>query len=364
MMSDGLGFSRRRLLEVTTVVGAGALVSGACAAGSSQPNPELSTEPAEGGDSVLGTEDGVALRRVVFRAPDGVELVGHLRVPAEAGGPLPAVLLSNAMTSVKEQSVQTGYAHGLARAGFVTLTFDQRRFGESGGEPRQHEDNEDRLSDLQVAVSYLTGLTDQVLPERIAAFGVSIGGGLAMRLCAIDPRVQAFVAIAAGLTDPQRIRQLFTPDAYASALAAQTSALERYHRTGELDYLPIVRVEGVPAEQPVLFDSPIAIEYYGSARGAVPQWENRATALSLRTILVRDTRHAADLVGPRAGMLAVGTADVSTFPEDHQAVHDRLTGPRRLLLVEGATHNDLYDNPRYVQQVVDEAAAFLQANFA
>lgn len=362
MSMDPLGYSRRRMLGLTGAAGAGILLSGACAADRTQPDSEVGRESAGDGNRVVRTEDGVVLSRVGFRAPDGTELVGHLRVPVEQSVPLPAVLLSNAMTSVKEQSVQTGYAHGLARAGFVTLTFDQRRFGESGGEPRQHEDNEDRLSDLQVAVSYLTGLTNQVSPDRIAAFGVSIGGGLAMRLCAIDPRVQAFVAVAAGLTDPQRLRQLFTPEAYASALAAQASALERYHRTGELEYLPIVRVDGISPEQPVLFDNPIAIEYYGSERGAVPEWQNRATALSLRTLLIHDTRHAADLVGPRAGMLAVGTADVSTLPEDHQAVHDRLTGPRRLVLVDGATHNDLYDNPRYVQQVVDESAAFLRAN--
>ena len=65
------------------------------------------------------------MQHVGFRAPDGVELVGHLRVPVGSGGPWPVVLLSNAMTSVKEQSVQSGYAHGLARAGFLTLTFDQ-----------------------------------------------------------------------------------------------------------------------------------------------------------------------------------------------------------------------------------------------
>jgi fermentation-respiration switch protein FrsA (DUF1100 family) len=347
--------SRRHLLALTGAAGLGMLSAASCSTRDEPP-------PDSTGDGVIAEQDGVVVRRVGFRAPDGVELVGHLRTRADAGGPQPAVLLSNAMTSVKEQSVQTGYAHGLSRAGFLTLTFDQRRFGESGGEPRQHEDNEDRLSDLQVAVSFLTSLTAEVDRDRIAAFGVSIGGGLAMRLCAVDPRVRGFVAVAAGLTDPQRIRELFTPEAYDSALAAQAAALEHYHRTGRLDYLPIVRVGGIPAQQPVLFDNPIAIEYYGTERGASPRWENRATALSLRTLLVHDTRHAADLVGPRAGMLAVGTADVSTFPEDHRAVYDRLTGPRRLLLVEGASHNDLYDNPRFVQQVVDEAADFLRSN--
>ncbi|GAA4157787.1 alpha/beta hydrolase [Phytohabitans flavus] len=309
------------------------------------------------------TKDGVTLRRVTFTAPDGVRLVGHLRIPTGRRVPRPAVLLSNAMTSVKEQSVQTGYAHGLAAAGFVTLVFDQRRFGESGGEPRQHEDNEDRLTDLQAAVSYLIGQKAIVDSGRIGALGVSIGGGLAMKLTAVDPRVGAFVAIAAGLHDPQRIRQLFGgPDAYAAALAEQTAALERYHRTGKMEYIPIVRTSDVPDTQPVLFNSDIATEYYGTARGAAARWQNRASTLSLRTILVHDVRHPVDLVGPRAGLLAVGALDRSTLPEDHQAIYDRLTGPRRLVLLENVGHNDLYDQPQHVGRVVAEAATWFRTH--
>jgi fermentation-respiration switch protein FrsA (DUF1100 family) len=344
-------YDRRRLLAMGGALGTGVLLASGPAAATADPGPE---------DIVLGTREGVTLRRVAFRAPDGVRLVGHLRVPAGTPTPRPAVVLANAMTSVKDQSVQTGYAHGLARAGFVTLTFDQRRFGESGGEPRQHEDNDDRLTDLQVAVSHLTSLRRLVDPDRIGALGVSIGGGLVMKLTAFDPRVRAFVAIAAGLHDPQRIRQLFAPDAYAQALAAQTAALQRFHLTGELDYIPVVRTPGT--EGPVLFDNPIATEYYATERGASRYWRNRATTLSLRTILVHDVRHAVDLVGPRAGMLAVGSSDVATLPEDHQAIYDRLTGPRKLLLVHGAVHNDLYDQPRYVQHVVDEAATWFRTH--
>ena len=318
-----------------------------------------------GGTEAVAGRNGVTVQRVVFNAPDGVRLVGHLRTPAGGTRRLPAVLLSNAMTSVKEQSVQTGYAQGLAKAGFVTLTFDQRRFGESGGLPRQHEDNEDRLTDLQVAVSYLSGLP-KVDPDRIGALGVSIGGGLVMKLTAIDPRVRAFVAIAAGLLDPQRLREILPPGAYPTLLAEQAAALQRYHRTGELDYIPVVRTpgSGYPDNQPVLFDNTIATEYYGTERGGIPQWTNRATVLSLRTILVHDTRQLADLVGPRAGLLAVGALDNSTFPADHQAIYDRLTGPRRLVLVPGAYHNDLYDQPQYVQEVVDEAVTWFRTHLA
>jgi dienelactone hydrolase len=294
--------------------------------------------------------EGVSPRRIEFRTPDGVQLVGHLRIPPGKARPRPAVVVSNAMTSVKEQSVNAGYAQRLAVAGFVTLAFDQRGFGDSGGSPRQHEDNQQRLDDLHVAVSYLTSLRSIVDRERIGAIGVSIGGGLAMNLTAYDPRVRAFVAVAAGLLSPARARELIP--AYQDMLADQTSLLLKYHRTGELDYIPVARTPDVPADQPVLFDNPIATEYYGTSRGAAPNWRNRATALSLRTILVDDTRTSSETIGSGAGLLIVGERDVSTLPEDHQAVHDRLTGPKRLEILPGVTHNDLYD-----QAPVDTAVA-------
>ncbi|WP_035696801.1 alpha/beta hydrolase [Glycomyces tenuis] len=322
---------RRRLLVAGGAATAGLLLDAATAGTAAA---EQSEE-----DTVLGIEGGVTLHRMSMRTPDGVRLAGHLRVPERAAGPSPAIVVSNAMTSVKEQSVNAGYAQRLAEAGFVTLAFDQRGFGESGGGPRQHEDNEDRLADLHVAVSHLAGLP-AVDADRIGAMGVSIGGGLAMNLTAADPRVRAFVAVAAGLLNPARARELMP--AYDDMLAEQTAMLQRHHRSGELDRIPVVRTEG--HEGPVLFDNPIAEEYYGDPeRGGIARWKNQATAMSLRTLLVHDTRTSADTVGPRAGMLIVGGEDVSTLPEDHQAVYERLTGPKRIEILPGVTHNELYD---------------------
>jgi fermentation-respiration switch protein FrsA (DUF1100 family) len=90
----------------------------------------------------------MARRRITF-ASEGIELVGDLRLPAAQPGigagvggrpGWPGIVLTGPFTGVKEQ-VTGSYAEQLSAAGFITLAFDHRGFGESGGR-RQHEDSQ------------------------------------------------------------------------------------------------------------------------------------------------------------------------------------------------------------------------------
>ena len=78
------------------------------------------------------------MERVEWEA-DGLTLVGDLRVPSPAGGRAPGLVFTGPFTGVRDQ-VTGLYASRLAAAGYVTLAFDHRSFGESGGQPRRHED--------------------------------------------------------------------------------------------------------------------------------------------------------------------------------------------------------------------------------
>lgn len=80
----------------------------------------------------------VKAERITFSS-EGIELVGELRLP-DTDEPQPAVALTGPFTGAKEQVLGT-YAELLAQAGLVTLAFDHRGFGESGGR-RQHEDSQ------------------------------------------------------------------------------------------------------------------------------------------------------------------------------------------------------------------------------
>ena len=100
------------------------------------------------------------IRDVSF-VSDNITLSGHLRVP-EHPGPHPAVVLDGPLSGVKEQ-VTGLYADRIAEAGYVTLAFDHRNFGASGGTLRQHEDAAGKLRDLRAAVSFLAAQPDVLI---------------------------------------------------------------------------------------------------------------------------------------------------------------------------------------------------------
>lgn len=177
------------------------------------------------------TELKVRAERVTFDS-EAIELTGAFRIP-EAERPLPGVVLTGPFTGVKEQVVGT-YARLLAAAGFATLAFDHRGFGDSGGRPL-HEDSQGKLADLRAAVSFLASRAE-VDADSIGIVGVCLGGGYAVRAAAADPRVKAVAGIAGGYNSPALMLQAMGAGPYRSALAA---ALDRYD-----EFMPAVAPDG------------------------------------------------------------------------------------------------------------------------
>src|SRR5919199_3593103 len=105
---------------------------------------------------------------------EGLKVVANLFSPKnskEEEVSLPAILVAGAMTGVKEQ-VAGQYAQRIAKDGYVTLVLDHRHFGESEGEPRQHEDPAKKMEDFKNAISFLSSLKG-INREKIGAGGIS-----------------------------------------------------------------------------------------------------------------------------------------------------------------------------------------------
>lgn len=296
--------------------------------------------------------NGIKSAELTF-AVDDVDVAGVLRLPPGANGKrMAGVVLTGPFTGVKEQVVAT-YAEGLSAAGLVTLVFDHRNFGESGGQPRQHEDSAAKLADLRAATSALAA-HPAVDPDRIGSVGICLGGGYALRHSAFDPRVRAAVFIAAAFNDPREMRKGMGADSYRAAMA-EAAVDQRQYETGQSEYMPAVDPDGGAAAMP----GREPWDYYGTARSASPGWQNRVTRASIRELLTFDAAVGADFLDMAPALFVHGRRDDFCSPQAAQAAYDRVTSKKEFVWLDTANHVDLYDNPTFVEPAIARAGAWL-----
>lgn len=279
---------------------------------------------------------------------DDLTLAGHLRLPATAGDrPLPALVLTGPFTGVKEQ-VAGLYAQKLTDEGFVTLVFDHRNFGASGGYRRQHEDPPGKLADLSAATSFLAA-HEAVDADRIGCVGICMGGGYALKHSAFDRRIKSLAVVAGAFNDPRSMQEGIGPDGYRQMMADFAAVAQREHTTGEVDYIKAVSIaDGEDAAMP----GAEPFEYYGTERSAAPGWRNEMTRLSVRELLTTDLAIGADFIGPTPTLIVHGRTDDFCSPEGAASTFDRIDGPKELLWLDTTNHIDLYDQPDYVEPAV------------
>ncbi|MFF4185195.1 alpha/beta hydrolase [Streptomyces sp. NPDC001691] len=96
-------------------------------------------------------------------------------------------------TAVTKEPASDQFAARFHRAGFAVLAFDHRRFGESGGVPRQIVRFDEQVADWCAAIEYAAGLPD-VDPDGIFVWGFSLAGGHVLRVAADHPRLAGAIA--------------------------------------------------------------------------------------------------------------------------------------------------------------------------
>lgn len=288
-----------------------------------------------------------------------ISLAADLYLPHGFDGsqPHPAVVLATPGSSVKEQ-IGANYASRLADKGFVALTFDPAHQGQSGGEPRNLEDPYRRGEDISYAIDTLSTLPG-IDPTRIGALGICAGGGYAVHTARTDHRIKALGTVVAG--DIGEAFRGFQPDGAAKSLDALAAARIDETARGVADivnWLPDT-LDDAAAMGLTDIDTTRAITYYRTPRGGNEHSTNRRLSRSDSLLLGYDAFHLVDplLTQPLQVIIAGRRGNTGQY-ESGIKLWELAPNPVDLLVIEGAGHYEMYDEPVYIDQAIDRLALF------
>lgn len=311
-------------------------------------------------DKVFPKSDKVDHRKVTFVNRYGITIAADLYKPKNAEGSLSAIAVSGPFGAVKEQSSGL-YAQQLAERGFLTVAFDPSFTGESGGQPRRVASPDINTEDFSAAVDFLSVQPD-VDPDRIGILGICGWGGIAIQAAVNDPRIKA--TVASTMYDMTRVTAngYYDGDDSAEKRNANRRALAarrtedyrngRYERAGGV-------VDPLPEDAPQFVKDYHA--YYKTPRGFHPRSGNSTDGWNATSCLpfmnFRFFEYAGELES--AVMIVHGSeAHSHYFGEDAFRL---LKGDNKeLLIVDGASHCDLYDNLEKIP--MDRIAGFFTSN--
>jgi dienelactone hydrolase len=275
---------------------------------------------------------------------NGETLVGSLFKPSLPSSALPAVIVTGAWRTVKEQ-MPSRYAAELARRGYMALAFDFRGWGDSSGRPRLMENPFAKAEDIVAAANYLSQREDVT---SVVGLSVCASGGY-MALAATETELITSLALVAPALPNKElvVNSVGGPNGVKHILAQAAMAREAFEATGNEQL--VTAVERTPATT-----APGSDYYTNPDRGAIPQWPNAYNPASWEHWLEFDAQASAPTL--RKPLLIV-TSEEANSPESVREFVSQLPSPPEELWLDNVKQFDFYDQPDVVKTSVDAAVA-------
>ena len=306
-------------------------------------------------DKVFPLSEKVNQKKVTFETQYGLTLAADLYTPKNAMGKMAAIAVSGPFGATKEQSSGL-YAMKMAERGFVALAFDPSYTGESSGEPRRTASPDINTEDFMAAVDFLSK-QENVDANKIGIIGICGWGGIALNAAAADTRIKA--TVASTMYDMTRV----SGNGYFDAENNEESRHAAREATAKQRLAdPAAMAGGVV--NPLPNDVPQFVkdyyDYYITPRGYHKRSGNsndgwrvigtQAFANSRFLYYINEIRSAVLVMhGEKAHSRYFGEAAYHYMVDGKADGYNTVVKPnpnpenKELLIIDGATHCDLYD---------------------
>ena len=306
----------------------------------------LGADMSNGADNFYESPN-VTVQAVTFTNQYQMKVAGNLYLPKNAY-PLvkhPAIIVGHPMGAVKEQSSNL-YAQKMADQGFVTLSLDLSFWGASEGQPRNLVSPEIYAEDFSAAVDFLSTLT-YVDRDNIGVLGICGSGSFAISAAKIDSRMKAIATVSMydmGAASRDGLRHGVTLEQRKEAIASAAAQREVEFSGGKTEYTGGT-VHGLTARS-----TPIEREFYGFYRTARGEFtpKGQSAQTTTRPTLTSNVKfmnfypfNDIKTISPRPMLFIAGSSAHSL--EFSEQAYSLAGEPKKLVIVPGAGHVDLYD---------------------
>lgn len=273
----------------------------------------------------------------LFFYSDGLRISARLYLPedAEDGRRRPAVVCVHG-NSGRRDVYMPSFARHLASRGYVSLIFYHRGFGDSEGIRTRNVPME-QVRDIVHATTFLQQ-RPEVDPNRTGLFGVSFGGATVTYAAAIDPRVKAVVEVA-GFANGERWTRSKRPTWEMLKLMDDIRE-DRIRRvmTGQSQRF---RYEELFPQGPGIRQRQAGAYAHGQRyEGQYPEGYPLESVDEAMQFAPEDVVHR---ISPRALLVIHTERDTMVPVEEAHALYSKAGEPKRLFLIPGADHKEVYE---------------------
>ena len=248
----------------------------------------------------------------------------------------PGIVLCHGFTCIKEL-ILPDYASRFARAGFVSLIFDYRGFGESEGK-RGNLIPHEQVTDIRNAISFLQ-LQKEVDSQRMALWGTSFGAANAIYTAGIDKRIKVIVS-QVGFGDVERIlkkRSLEELQVLAKFFEEDRKTRILTGKSATISPLQILNDEG-------------SVIFFTEAIKQFPTLKCELPLEAVEAIYEYKPESVVDKIFPSALLLIAAEKDVVTPVEESKILFEKAKEPKKLATFP-IGHYDIYTGEYFDKSV-------------
>jgi uncharacterized protein len=290
------------------------------------------------------------VRKPIHFYSEGVRLVGDLFVPDDLTPPQTraGIVLCHGYTGVKDLYLPDN-ARVLNEAGYVVMTFDYKGWGDSEGSKSRLAPYS-RVADVQAALTFL-GAQPEVDAGRLGIYGTSYGGATVVWTGAVDPRVKCVVSVVGIGHGARWMRSVRRPDEFHDLLARSDQDRVRRAREGTSEF--------VKREEILLPDRQSA-ELAAAARRRNPAAVGTIPLEYVAETLEFHPEWVVDKIAPRPVLFITTDDDRLVPPEESLQLYARAGEPKKLVVLKGYGHYEVYADPAFSEVMKATVAWFRQ----